>query len=205
MTETQQQTTDPILKNKQSFDSEVEGIRSHPDLSEEAKGRYLSGAYERAKSKHDALVTEHQERLDKTVAQTEKAVFEVPMPLASTTAEKIAAQSSYRDAAFRVDEVLDRTDVQERGRVLEGLLERAERRGDTYLATAIYHASAERGLWNVGDRYRAAHPTAAKKWEEYTAAREERESLANRMFGWAPPRKPHEIERPGMRYAGRGA
>jgi hypothetical protein len=101
---------DPIFRNKESFNREVEGIRNHLDLSEEAKQRYLNEAYEKAKAKHDGLVAEHQERLEKDVSRTEKEVFSVPMPPAATTAEKIAARSSYRDAAFRVDEVLERTD-----------------------------------------------------------------------------------------------
>ncbi len=182
-----------------------EGIRNHPDLSEEAKQRYLNEAYQKAKAKHDGLVAEHQERLEKDVSRTEKEVFSVPIPLAATTSEKIAARSSYRDAAFRVDEILERTDLQDRERVLKELLERAERRGDEYLATAIYHSACERGLWGVGDKYRAADPSAAKKWEEYTAARQERESFSNQLFGWSPPRKPLEIDRLGARSVSRGA
>ena len=89
---------------------------------------------------------------------------------------------------------------------MEELLERAERRGDKYLATAIYHSACERGLWGVGDKYRAAHPSAAKKWEECSAARQERDSLSNQLFGWWPPRKPHEIDRLGAaRSVSRGA
>ncbi len=114
---------DPIFRNKESFNREVEGIRNHLDLSEEAKQRYLTEAYEKAKAKHDGLVAEHQERLEKDVSRTERVVFSVPIPQAATTAEKIAARSSYRDAAFRVDEILERTDLQDRERVLRELLE----------------------------------------------------------------------------------
>jgi hypothetical protein len=41
--------TDPILQNKEHFDRKVQEIRNYPDISTEAKRRYLSEPYAQAK------------------------------------------------------------------------------------------------------------------------------------------------------------
>ena len=72
-------------------------------------------------------------------------------------------------------------------------MERAERSEDTQQADAVYHLARERGMWSVADSYLASRPKAKERWEKYAAARQESESLENQLFGWAPPRKPHEM------------
>jgi hypothetical protein len=83
---------------------------------------------------------------------------------------------------------------QRRNQALKDLLERAERTGDDQQADAVYHLARERGMWDVADSYAATRPKAKETWEKYTAARQEAESVHNRLFGWNPPRKPQELD-----------
>ena len=50
-------------------------------------------------------------------------------------------------------------------------------------------------MWDVADAYLADRPEAKETWENYTAVRQEAESLENQLFGWVPPREPHELGR----------
>ncbi len=186
--------TNPIHENKERFNRRVEGIRNHPDLSEEAKRRYLGEAYAEAKAEHDRLVTEHKGKQAKNIRNLEREVFHLDFPLGTTTQEKELVRMSYRDGFDRAERVLREVkNPQERERTLTELLERAERQGDTQQADAIYHLARERGMWNVADAYLKERPKAKERWEKYATARQEAESLENRLFGWAPPREPHEL------------
>jgi hypothetical protein len=189
--------SDPILKNKERFDRKVKDLRNHPDLSAEAKRRYLSEAYEEAKAAHDEMVAEHKESQQRNIADLERKVFEVRMPLSVSTQEKETIRMSYRNAYDRAERACDSAskDSGSRERALKNLLERAERSGDGQQADAIYHLARESGMWGVADAYVASRPKAKEAWESYSAARQEAESIESRLFGWMPPRKLHELER----------
>jgi hypothetical protein len=186
---------DPILRNKERFNQEVEGIRNHPDLSDEAKQRYLSDAYEKAQAKHEELVTEHKASQQGAIRDLEKQVFKVDFPLSVSTQEKEMIRLSYRDAYDRAERVVAGKEGPERNQALKDLLERAERTGDAQQADAVYHLARERGIWAVCDAYLESRPKAKEVWEKYSAARQEAESLESRLFGFMPPRKPHELDR----------
>jgi hypothetical protein len=109
---------------------------------------------------------------------------------------------SYRDAYNRAERRVEAAsasskDSGTRERALKGPLERAERSGDNQQADAIYHLACERGYWGVADTYLQSRPKAKERWESYAAARQEAESLENRLFGWTPPRRPHELSSGG--------
>lgn len=187
--------SDPILANKEKFNCKVEQIRSHPDYSAEAKRRYLGEAYTEAKATHDRLVTEHKAEQERTIKDLERKVFEVNFPLSVSTQEKEMLRLSYRDAFDRAERVASAHQVgEDRQRALTELLERAERTGDGQQADAIYHLARERGMWGVADAYLTTRPKAKERWEKYRSARQEAESLENRLFGRiVGPRKPHEL------------
>jgi hypothetical protein len=124
-------------KNKAAFDRRVEEIRNHPDLSQEAKKRYLSEAWEEAQAKDQEIVAEGKRVEEEKIAKLEKEVFAVPAPLAATTGEKMANRQSYRDASFRVLDALDKVAVGDRQRVLSDLME-------SLLEVACYHTAIER-------------------------------------------------------------
>jgi hypothetical protein len=149
--------------NKAAFDEKVAQIRNHPDLSDEAKRRYLAEAWEEAQSKDQEILASQEAAEQQEVEKLERDVFSVPMPLGATTGEKIATTQSYRDASFRVLDRLDATDVAERPQVLEDLMERAHRTGDKVLELACYHEAVARGIWSVSNAYRAKNEDAAKK------------------------------------------
>ena len=128
--------------NKAAFDRKVADIRNHPDLSDEAKKRYLAEAYEEAKEKDDQIVAEGQKVEGEKIAKLEKEVFAVAIPLAATTGEKISTRQSYRDASFRVLDALDKVAVRDRQRVLSDLTERTTRVGEDLLELACYHPEA---------------------------------------------------------------
>lgn len=117
-------------KNKATFDQRVQDIRNHPELSDEAKQRYIAEAYEEHSAKEQALLAEEERAQEQEIAKYEQEVFSVPMLLAATTGEKIAQRQSYRDATFRLLDRLEAVDARERPKVLEELMERAARTGD---------------------------------------------------------------------------
>jgi hypothetical protein len=194
--------TNPIPRNKERFNAEVAQIRNHPDYSAQAKRRYLGEAY--AKAEHDRIVAEHKEEQQRNIADLEKKVFEVSFPLSVSPHEKETSRMSYRDAYDRAERAASGKEPRERREALTNLLERTERTGDGQQADAIHHLSVERGLFDVADTYRASRPKAKERWEKYSAARQEAESLGNQLFGWVGPQKPPGDRRrplPGESYA----
>jgi hypothetical protein len=183
--------TDKVRQNKERFDRKVEDVRNHPDLSAEAKRRYLSEAYAQAKAEHDRHCVEHKESR-RSIADLERKVFEVNMPLSVSPHEKETFRISYRDAYERAERVGSSVELPQRAEALKSLFERASSSGDTQQADAVYHLAVERALFGVADAYRETRSKAKERWEKNAAARQEAESLESRLFGWVGPRKPHE-------------
>jgi hypothetical protein len=152
------------------------------------------------------MVAEHKENQQRSIAELEKKVFEVSFPLSVSPHEKETFRMSYRDAYDRAERAASSAGKEPRERLeaLTNLLERAERTGDGPQADAVYYLALERGLFGVADTYRASRPKAKERWEAYSAARQEEESLGNQLFGWVGPQKPPEIDGaplPGESYA----
>jgi hypothetical protein len=100
---------------------------------------------------------------------------------------------SHRDAYHRAERAASGGDPLERVEALTNLLERAEHTGDGQQADAVYHLALERSHFGVADAYRKTRPKAKERWDKYSAARQEKESLGNRLFGWAGPQKPPQL------------
>lgn len=178
--------TTPTIKNRQDFDRKLAQIRSNPDLNDQAKRRMLQEAYDEAARKHRELIEKDQSGTSEKLARLEKGVFGMSYPVDVVTGvDKERIRQSYRDASFRVSGM--------KPEELERILERAERTGDKQLSRAVYHVATERGVRGVADAYLKDRTQERSRWEEYTAARVEAESVEGLLFGanaYHPDRPP---------------
>jgi hypothetical protein len=185
--------TDPIEKNRQDLDRKLASIRSNADLNEQAKRRMIQEAYEEARRRHQQLADERRAQAADRINRLERDVMRVRYPLGASDVEKETIRMSYRDAYDRAYYASLSEEPGELEQELSRLLERAERSGDPQLADAVYHVATERGLRGVADDYLGSRPEARQRWEAYTQARLEEESMHNRMFGDVPPDEPAEL------------
>lgn len=175
----------PTIKIKQELDRKLEQIRSHPDLSPEAKRRYIAEAYEKAQEEYRQAIEDQEREIAERVAKAEKALFAPSYPFTASDEEKAniraARRAAYNDVYYSVafSESPQETDEE-----LERLLVRAERTDDPELATAVYHVATEKGSRRVADAYLEKRPKEKKRWDEYAAARSEAESV-DRALGHA--------------------
>ncbi len=179
----------PTIKNKQDFDRKLEGIRASADLNDQAKRRMIQEAYDEADRKHRELIEKDQSGTAEKLARLEKGVFGVSYPTDVVRGvDKEMIRQSYRDASFRISGM--------KPEELESILERAERTGDRQLAKAVYHEATERGVRHVADSYLKDRTEERGRWEEYTAARNEAESVEKLLFGANAygPTKPPELD-----------
>lgn len=178
--------TTPTIKNRQDFDRKLAQIRSNPDLNDQAKRRMLQEAYDEAARKHRELIEKDQSGTSEKLARLEKGVFGLSYPTdVISGVDKERIRQSYRDASFRISGM--------KPEELERILERAERTGDRQLAKAVYHEATERGVRGVADAYLKDRTQERSRWEEYTAARVEAESVEGLLFGanaYHPDRPP---------------
>jgi len=181
--------TTPTIKNRQDFDRKLAQIRSNPDLNDQAKRRMLQEAYDEAARKHRELIEKDQSGTSEKLARLEKGVFGLSYPTdAISGVDKERIRQSYRDASFRISGM--------KPEELERILERADRTGDRQLAKAVYHEATERGVRGVADAYLKDRTQERSRWEEYTAARVEAESVESLLFGANAygPTKPPELD-----------
>jgi hypothetical protein len=113
--------TDKVWQNKERFDRKVEDARNHPDLSAEAERRNLSEAYAQAKAEHVRLCVEHKESR-RSIADLERKVFEVNMPLSVSPYEKETFRMSYRDAYDRAERIASSVELPQRAEALKSRL-----------------------------------------------------------------------------------
>lgn len=180
--------TTPTIKNRQDFDRKLAQIRSNPDLTDDAKRRMLQEAYDEATRKHRELIAKEEGGTAEELARLEKSVFGISYPVDVVTGvDKERVRQGYRDASFKVSGM--------KPEELERILERAERTQDKQLAKAVYHEATERGIRHVADSYLKDRTEERKRWEEYTAARVEAESVESLLFGANAygPTKPPEL------------
>ena len=168
--------TTQIDANRQEFERKVQQIRGYADLTDEAKRRMLSEAYEEAAGRHRELVAERDRKAAERLARLERGVMGIRYPMHATDGDMELARMSYRDAYDRAGRTASEAISERDPEKLEALLGRAERSGDAHLADAVYHVSTERGLRSVADSYLAKRPAERKRWEDYAQARQEAES-----------------------------
>jgi len=70
--------TTSTLQIQQDLDRTLEGIRSNRGLSEEAKRRYITEAYEKAQADYRAAVETQEQEIQERSQKAEKALFEIP-------------------------------------------------------------------------------------------------------------------------------
>jgi hypothetical protein len=173
----------PTIQNTRDFNRKLEQIRSNPDLNDEAKRRMISEVYEEAARRHQELVAEQERATAEKIARLEGGVMGISYPYSASDADKELIRMSYRDAYDRAERIAGEALESNTYDNLEALLERAERSGDSRLAEAVYHVATEKGIRSVADSYLSSRPTERKRWEEYTSARLEAESVENLLFG----------------------
>ncbi len=168
--------TTKIEANRQDFERKVARIRGHADLTEGAKRRMLSEAYEEAAERHRGLVEEGEREVAERLGSLERGVMGIRYPMHASAGDKELARMSYRDAYDRADRLASKALRENDPDKLSALLERAERSGDSRLAEAVYHVATERGLRGVADSYLEGRPAERGRWEKYVEARREAEA-----------------------------
>jgi DNA-nicking Smr family endonuclease len=173
----------PTIRIKQDLDRTLEAIRSNGDLSEEAKRCYIGEAYEKAQVDLRAALETVEREIVERQNKAEKALFEIPYPYAADEVEKAQIRALRRSAYDSVYTSLYFLNPEEARGELERLLTRAERTQDPELADAVYHVATERGERSVADAYLQKMPKAQKRWEEFTSASQEVNSVDRKLEG----------------------
>ncbi len=180
-----------IMTNQQAFDRKSKQIRENPDLSRDAKRRYLGDAYAEARDTHTRLVEEHKAQTEKKIADARKALMGIKYPKQMLEADQEIARMSYRDAYDRAERAA--TKLRKEPTAMSDLLERADLSGDDLLAQAIHHVAARKGLRDVNEAYLRNRPTEAATYQKLVDANREANSAAGQMYGWIKPAKPPEL------------
>ena len=175
-----------IAENLKRYVKKVEEIRSDADLSEEAKRRHISEAYQRARGRYEELAAERRQEVRQRVEKTRAEAFKAPALLG---ADKANLLSSYRDALYRVDGVTD-------AKRLSFMLERASEVGDTIMAKALFRRGYELASEHLVGSYLERYPSEQEKWTEFMSAAEESNTIE--AYGVpGQPERPPELERQG--------
>jgi hypothetical protein len=153
----------------------IEEIRNNGDLTLEAKQRHIDALQQWATQELDTVREYEKQQREQRLAQTKKAVFEVPTGNTPTGAEQSQIWAGFRSA---YKDVLSATeDPLKAHETLQEIMDQAERTGDGHLARAAYHRGADLGIQEVIDRFHSsgARTTseAREKWENYVAAQQQ--------------------------------
>ena len=90
--------TTPTIEIKQRLDSEVAKIRGYADLTDEAKLRMISEAYEKAQGEyHEAIETQEREIAER-VGKAEREVFQTRYPNSALEEDKAVIRTARRAA-----------------------------------------------------------------------------------------------------------
>ena len=174
--EISQGANEALSENRRELAEETAKFNREPDLSEEAKARYVGEARERAQAKYAQIIDGHEKAIAERLEQNEMRRFKLSYPKdALTESQKEGFRSSYRQAALQLLGVTEET--------VSRALSRAFRTGDAVLEQAAYHESIERGLSEVGDEYRERHPQAREVWATYVRDRRTTQSREHILAG----------------------
>ena len=172
----EQEANEALSENRRELAEEAAKINREPDLSDEAKARYVGEAKERAQAKYAEIIDGHDQAIRDRLEQNESRLFKLSYPKDTVTdSQKETFRASYRQAAFHLLDAPAET--------LSRMMSRALRTGNTALGQACYHEAIERGLSEVGDEYRERYPTAAEHWNTYVRDRRASESREHILAG----------------------
>jgi hypothetical protein len=174
--EIEQGANEALSENRRELAEETATINGEPDLSEEAKARYVGEARERAQAKSAEIIDGHDKAISERLELNEKRLFKLSYPKdALTESQKEGFRASYRQAALQLLGASEET--------VSRAMSRAFRTGDTVLEQAANHESIERGLSEVGDEYRERHPRAREVWATYVRDRRATEAREHILAG----------------------
>jgi hypothetical protein len=156
-------------------DFRIEEIRTNGDLTPEAKQRHIDALHEWATQELDTVREHEKQQREQRLAQTKKAVFEVPTGNTPTGAEQSQIWAGFRSA---YKDVLSATeDPLKAHETLQEIMDQAERTSDGHLARAVYHRGADLGIQEVIDRFHSsgakARTTEAQAWRDYVEAQQQ--------------------------------
>lgn len=174
--EAYEEANSELDQNRRELSEESAKINANPDLSDEAKARYIAEARARAQQKYVQLIDGHDQAVRDTLEANERRLFSLSYPKdCLTESQKEGYRGAYRQAALSLFGADEET--------ISRAMSRAFRTGDAVLELACYHESIERGLSEVGDEYRERHSKAAEAWNVYVRDRRAAESREHILAG----------------------
>ena len=165
----EQETREALSTNRLELAEKTAKINAEPDLSADAKERYVARARQAAQEKYADVIDNHDKAVSDVLEQNERRLFSLTYPKdAYTDGQKEAHRAAYRQAALQL--------FGASGETVSRAMSRAFRTGDSLLAQACYHESIERGLSEVGEEYRQRNPKSREAWNTYVRDRQATES-----------------------------
>jgi hypothetical protein len=169
--------------------AKIAEINGYQDLTEEAKARRVSEVNKWAESEVHAIQEYEQQKMEKELADSKRALFNVSVSPTYSDAERAQVWQAFRSAwneVRSVSKITHQGDMTAAVEVLEGVLDQAERTGDEHLAHAAFLRAVDLGGQSINlgthsvnlggqaivDRYLSTRPKANKAWERYTKAQE---------------------------------
>jgi hypothetical protein len=152
-------------------DYKIAEVRANQDLTEEAKQRRIDELNQWAGQEITAEREFAQRKIEEEVTSSRRALYGIPeADGAKSAGEREQIYQSWRSA--RADVFLSTLDPSDAPDELQGILDEAERTGDTLLARAAYHRGLDLGLQPTIDKYLADKPEEAKRLQRYNSALE---------------------------------
>lgn len=154
----------PADRLRDSFQTQLDAIRSRTDLNDSGKRARIAKAYQPVKAKMDALAGSSATDKTAAVAQANRTLYGIDDILASASpADKATVAISFRDAQDRAAQIgYDANAAQI-------LWDSAARSGDELLARAVGGYCLDNRLSDVADQFLATHPTQAQALNDLAA------------------------------------
>lgn len=181
--------SEAMAKNLKDYRTALNRIRADRDLSEEAKARMMGEIHAAATEEHRRIIEDGRDRAAKSYDDAARSVFGLSLPSGTPGAERAAAQTSQRDAFFRVSGIDD-------GEELKRLSGMAAATGDRLLQRAIlYRGGLELADGGVVEAVTQAEPEIGRAWESLKAAGDELRAAGSDPFTAAmyTPPKPEDM------------
>jgi hypothetical protein len=162
--------SEAIAEVMQTRTAKVAEIQGYADLTEAAKQERIANVEAWAQGEVQAIQEYEQQKIEKELASSRSAVFNVPVKTTYSDAERSQVWAAFRSAW---DEVrLSTPDPMNAREELEDILSQADRTGDEHLAHAVFLRAIDLGVQPVVDSYLSTRPQANKAWERFTRAQE---------------------------------